>query len=74
MKTVISIPVFLFFATLFSACEKDFQCECTIPEPGGATTYASFIIHGTRTEAETRCDRKAQEVAQGTAAFCTIMN
>ncbi len=56
MKKLLPIIAVALFATLFTSCKKDFNCTCTITDPGSDPETITFSIpKTTKSKAETTC-------------------
>lgn len=60
----------LFVLVAFSACSKDYTCNCTVSSSGISSTSSS-VINGTKSEAEEACDALDASVGEGESAITT---
>ncbi|MFC5270846.1 hypothetical protein [Adhaeribacter terreus] len=58
----------------FSACKKDYTCECTTSDGQGGDYKSSVTIHSTKKDAESACSGKSSATSGGTTvtASCKI--
>ena len=50
----------------FSACKKDYTCECTVSDGQGGESKSSVTIHSTKKDAENACSGKTSATSGGT--------
>lgn len=71
MKKLLVLAIVLGGAMSFTACKKDYTCECTYDDGNGTTGTASYTIKDTKKKAEDACN--AYETAiNGTSWKCDI--
>ncbi|GAB4251369.1 MAG: hypothetical protein Kow0079_05280 [Vicingaceae bacterium] len=71
MKKLLVLAIVLGGAMSFTACKKDYTCECTYDDGNGTTATASYTYKDTKKKAQEACD--ANEVSvNGTGWTCDI--
>ena len=57
---------------MFTSCSKDWTCTCTIDDGYGGVITESATITGTKSEAETECDKGDISLLGITISDCEI--
>lgn len=55
MKKVLAILAIAAFATSFTACKKDYVCECTVTDSGTVLSTSTYTAKLKKSDAEVWC-------------------